>query len=364
MQRYSLSAWLCGAAALILTGGPAAAQAAPKVVASIKPVHSLVAGVMAGVGEPTLLVKGAGSPHSYNLKPSEARALAQADLVFWVGEGLETFLTKPLDSLAGGSTVITLATVDGIELLATREGGAWEGHGEHDDHADHGEHAEHGDHADHGEHDDHADHDDHGEHDDHADHGDHADHDDHAEHGEHHDHAHGEHDMHIWLDPHNTQAMVRAIVSALSAVDSENATRYEANGARLATDLTALDSEIAAALASVKAQPYIVFHDAYAYFETHYGTNAVGAITVSPERTPGAKRLAELRDKIADLGAVCVFSEPQFEPALVTTIIDGTTAKTGELDPLGAALTPGPQAYFDLIRNIATSMVGCLSPDS
>ena len=345
-------------AVFLLAVAPPGAQAAPKVVVSIKPLHSLVAAVMVGVGEPTLLLSGAGSPHSYSLKPSEARALAQSDLVFWIGDELEQFLVKTLGTLSGSARVVALTEAEGIAFLDVREGGVW---GEHD----HGSHEEAGEHED--DHEEHG-HEGHG-HEEHGheehDHEERADHEeqDHAEHG-HEGHDHGERDIHIWLDPDNAAAMVRAIMANLSHADPANAERYTANGTALLGLLDGLDSEIKALLSSVKDHPYIVFHDAYQYFEVRYGTNGVGAISVSPERAPGAKRLAALRDEIVDRGAVCVFSEPQFEPALVATIAEGTAAKTGELDPLGADLSPGPGAYFALMRNLAKGFHDCLTPSS
>ena len=375
MKRYGLSMSVLALAlplgGFLATAVPAAA--APKVVASIKPVHSLVAGVMQGIGEPTLLIKSGGSPHSYSLRPSEAKALQEADVVFWVGEGIETFLEKPLASLAGGGTVVTLSDAEGIALLAFRDGGAWEAHdhGDHDAHAE-GEH-DHGGHDheahdheghDHDEHahDEHA-HDEHA-HDEHA-HDEHAhdDHDSHEHEGHAHEgHQHGAHDMHVWLDPHNAEAIVRATVAALQQADAANGARYAENGAAVIARLEAMEADLAAKLAPVKEAPYLVFHDAYQYFEAHYGMRAVGSVTVSPERAPGAKRIAELRHKIEDAGAVCVFSEPQFEPALVDTVVEGTAARTGVLDPLGAALSAGPDAYFSLMENLADSLVACLKP--
>ncbi len=383
-------------AACCLSWSTAAAE--PRVVATIKPVHSLVAGVMEGVGTPSLLIQGGASPHSYSLRPSEARALSQADLVFWIGEDLETFLEKPLEALAKPATVVTLSTAPGVKLLDSREAGTWEAHGEHGDHdeAAHDEHghdehghdehakAEHGDddhdHDAHG-HDEHAkaehdDHDDHGhgehakaEHDDHDDHGhgehakaEHDDHD-HEAHG-HDEHAHGEHNLHIWLGPENAQAIVRAAAAALSAADPEHAARYESNAKALLTRIERESGKIAKTLAPVSSVPYVVFHDAYPYFEQHFGMNAVGSITVSPERKPGAKRLGEIRKKIVDLGAVCVFSEPQFQPALVDTVIEGTAARAGSLDPLGADIAPGPEAYFKIMTGLAEDLRDCLAPAS
>ena len=382
----------CVAAAALMIGWSGWAAEAPKVVTSIAPVHSLVAGVMEGVGEPGLLVRGGGSPHSYSLRPSDARALEQADVVFWIGEDLETFLSRPLNALAGDAEVVELAKVPGIRLLDSREGGAWEGHDHsahaeakhgHDDHA-HDDHAKadaHDDHAhdDHA-HDDHA-HDDHA-HDDHA-HDDHA-HDDHAKadahddhdhdkhaHAEHeHDdhahegHAHGHKDLHIWLDPQNAKRIVEAAVAELSEQDPAHAARYKSNGEAVLARLDALDKELASTMESIRELPFIVFHDAYHYFEDRYDLNAAGSITVSPERKPSAKRLSEIREKVADAGAVCVFSEPQFEPALVETVVEGTPARTGVLDPLGAEIEPGPDAYETLLRNLASSLQDCLRPSS
>ncbi len=365
---------LCAAAALLpLIGVPLQAAAAPKVVASIPPVHSLVAGVMEGVGEPTLLVPGGGSPHAYNLRPSQARSLSDADVIFWVAPTLEGFLVKPLKALPRGARVVELSELPGLTLLPARVGGAWDDHG-HDHHGEHDDHDEHGHqeaaHDDHGHdehaHDDHA-HDDHGhekhahdDHDDHADdkhaHDDHG-HDDHAEHG-----AHG--DPHIWLDPRNGKLIVQAAVDALSERDPANAARYRENGAEMAARLDALDAELAAALEPVRGLPYVVFHDAYQYFEVRYGMSAVGSITLSPERAPGAKRLQEIREKILSTRAACVFSEPQFEPSLVETVVSGTGAKTAELDPLGARLQAGPAAYDRLLRNLSKALITCLKPVS
>ncbi len=372
------------AALLPLVGVPLQAAAAPKVVTSIPPVHSLVAGVMEGVGEPTLLVPGGGSPHAYNLRPSQARSLSEADVIFWVAPALEGFMVKPLKALPRDARVVELSELPGLALLPARVGGAWDDHGHdhhdehgdhgHDDHGDkdHGEHAhdDHGDkdhgHDDHGHekhagHDDHADHDDHG-HDDHG-HGKHAGHDDHADHDDHAEHsAHG--DPHIWLDPRNGKLIVRAAVEALTERDPANAARYRENGAAVAARLDALDAELAATLEPVRGLPYVVFHDAYQYFEVRYGMSAVGSITLSPERAPGAKRLQEIREKIVSTRAACVFSEPQFEPSLVETVVSGTGAKTAELDPLGARLQPGPAAYDRLLRNLSKSLITCLKPVS
>ena len=318
------------------------------VVASIKPVHSLVAATMQGVNDPVLLVKGTGSEHSYSLRPSEARSLQDADLVFWVGETMETFLIKPLQALAGDAKIVELGKVPGLTLLPTREGGLWETH-EHGDerpdaHADReGEHAhEHGDQGqrapEHRE-------------------GQHVD----AHHDAVEGHADRETDMHIWLDPANAKILVAAIATVLSDADPRNASTYQANAARLLKGLDELDRSLRHRLANVADRPYVVFHDAYHYFEHRYGLKALGSITINPTVRPSVQRLKEIHERLEHLDAACVFAEPQFEPALVDTVIEGTRAKKGVLDPLGAALPEGPDQYFLLMDGLANSLIDCLS---
>lgn len=342
------------ATTLVSTAAAPSRAEAPRVVASILPVHSLVAGVMDGVGTPALLVRGGGSPHTYTLRPSEAKALQDADVVFWIGEEIEAFLEKPLEALPRNARIVALHEAPGITLLPTREGGAWDAHHDHHD-DDHG-----------GPEDDHHGHkdDDHGHKDDHHGHDDdHHGHEDAGEDDHGHGHGHGMHDMHVWLDPSNARAMVGAIVAALAESDPANAARYRGNGEALVDRLTDLDAELARALVPVKGRPYVVFHDAYRYFEHRYGLTPAGSITVDPDRKPSAARLAEIRAKIAATGAACVFAEPQFEPAVVATVVEGTDARTGVLDPLGAGLAPGADAYFAVMNGLAESLRACLRPE-
>ena len=315
MQMRTLS--LATMATLLMTG---TTMAAPAVVASTKPVHSLVSAVMGDTGSPTLLVKGAASPHTYSLRPSDAAALEGADVVFWTGHGMELFLGEALETLSTDATVVELAETPGIELLPVREGGAFEAHSHGDEDHDH----------------------------------------DHAHEEEGHDHAEGEGDMHFWLDPENAKLMVSAIAEALSAADPDNAAIYAANAEAEQARLDALTEELAATLAPVTGKPFLVFHDAYQYFETRFDLDVAGTVTVSPEAMPGAARIDELRAKVAELGATCVFAEPNFEPAIVGTIVEGTAAKAGVLDPEGASLTEGPDLYHQLLRGIATGLVDCL----
>lgn len=328
--------------ALLAAGTLAARAEAPDVVVSIKPIHSLVAAIMQGVGEPKLIVEGAASPHTYSLKPSNAAALQDADLVFWVGHGLEAFLEKPLESLGGKATIVELDDAPGMEKLQFREGGPFEAHmhegEEGHDHAHEEEGHDHAKAADAGH--------------------------DHEEEAGHQHEEHGEFDMHLWLSPDNARAIATEAARALSEKDPANAETYNKNLAALNDKLAALDTEITETVAPVKEKPFIVFHDAYQYFEHHYGVHAAGSITVSPEILPGAERLTQIRDKVKTLGATCVFAEPQFEPKLVNVVIEGTSAKSGVLDPEAATLEPGPELYFTLMRSIATSLRECLGQPS
>lgn len=283
------------------------------VVASIKPIHSLVAAVMGDTGKPDLLVKGAGSPHTYSLRPSEARMLEGAKVVFWVGDELETFLTKPLESLAANATVVTLSETQGLTLLDVREGGSFEHHDhDHDAHEDH-------------------------------------------------DHDHGSKDMHLWLDPENARVIVKEVAKTLSEADPTNASTYEQNAEAVDQRLATLIEETNARLASVKEKRFIVFHDAYHYFEDRFELQPAGSISVNPEAPPSAQRVKEIQEKIASANAACVFAEPQFEPRIVTVVTEGTNTKAGQLDPLGANLEDGPDLYFNLIESLATSFVDCMA---
>jgi zinc transport system substrate-binding protein len=305
---------------ILLTGATAIADADIRVVASIKPVDSLVSAIMAGVGEPHLIMRGASSPHTYKLRPSDADRLQNADVVFLVGEGIETALMRSVSTLAGKARLIEFAEVDGIVRRPFREGGAFELH-EH-------------------EHDDEPDHDGHG-----------------------HEHDQDEHenfDMHIWLDPVNAGVMTQVIAATLSEVDPANAAIYAGNAETVLQRLDALTEETTADTASIRGKPYIVFHDAYQYFEKRFGLTAVGSGVVSSERSLGVRRVMELREKILELGAACVFAEPRFDPGLVNIIIEDTPAKAGVVDPLGTNVDRGPELYFSVIRNMAASFRSCL----
>ena len=303
------------------------AKADIKVVASIKPIHSLASYLMDGVGKPDLIVDGYASPHGFAMKPSHAKMLQNADLIFWVGEDLESFLEKPLKSIAKKAEKIELMEIKGLNKLEFRERNIFEGHDEHghDEHKKEDEHKEHGHKED--------------------------------KHDDHHEHAHGEHDPHIWLDPMNAKVILSEMAEHLIENDQENASKYKANLKKAHKDLDKLTKKVKSELN--KDFKSIVFHDAYQYFEKRFNVNVLGAFTVNTDVLPGAEQLSEIREVIEHEKVSCVFSEPQFNPDIIKAVAKDTNIKTGVIDPLGATLNPGKNLYFDLISNMSKSFKGC-----
>ena len=293
----------------------ATAKAEIKVVTSIKPIHSLASYIMDGVGSPDVIVDGYSSPHSFQLKPSHAKMLENADIIFWIGEGLENFLEKPLDTISKKAKKIEFLEVKGIKKLKFRDKNIFDEH-DHDEH----KHEE-------------------------------------DEHEGHDDHGHGEYDPHIWLDPENAKLMVKVITKELSELDSKNASVYEMNSKKALSDLDKLIKKVKKD--TNKDLRFVAFHDAYHYYEDRFGINLLGALTVNPDVLPGAEQLAEIREVIEHEKVNCIFSEPQFNPDIIKSIAKDTGIKTGVLDPLGANLDKGKNLYFDLIKNISTSFKGC-----
>ena len=297
IRRLSLFALIATVAAM----GPLTAAAAPRVLATILPVHSLAAMVMRGAGAPELLLKGGAEPHGYALRPSDARLIRRAEVIFWIGPELEIFLTGALASLGRKAHVVSLSAAKGVVRLQRRGNRAG---------------------------------------------------------------RRGRSlrvDPHIWLDPTNAAAMIGAMARTLSAFDPANAPIYAANRKRARMHLAALDRELRSSLAPVRGVPYVVFHDAYGYFERRYGLQHIAAITTGPDRSPGARRLRAIRRAMIAGRARCIFSEPRYRPDLAEAIRRGTGARHGVLDPLGAGIEPGPNAYATLLRNLARALTGCLS---
>jgi zinc transport system substrate-binding protein len=302
---------------------PSLAQAAPQVVVSLKPLHSLVSNLMQGVGEAKLLIDDGGSPHGYSLRPSQAKMLSKADLIIWVGPELESFMNKPLSTLANKTPQLVLSSVLAEKMLSVQQGGVWESHNHEteDDLADHTateqlEHNQYGDQS--------------------------------------------PLDQHIWLSPYMAGLIAAECAAALERIDPANAAVYKENLILLQKRLKELDEQLKVRLAPVKDVPYIVFHTAYQYFEQAYQLSAVGSVTIDADRQPGAKRISEIRARIEKLNARCVFNEPQFESRVVSTLTEGLDVRSGVLDPLGAELDAGPECYFTLLQNLADNLIAGL----
>ena len=336
-----MSRLLTTVSAITVIAGTYVSADVPKVIADIAPIHSLVSRVMDGVGEPKLIVPNETSPHDYRLRPADAQAIEDANLVFWMGEGLTPWMERALEALNSDTDIVEFLALEESTRLSFREGALFEAHGDHDDHDDHDEHDDHDDHD--------KDHDDHDDHD-----KDHDDHDDHA------GHDHGEFDPHAWLSTSNAKTWVNVIAAKLSSIDPNNAGTYFANASEARNEMDALDDEINAMLAPVRGGKFIVFHDAYQYFESVYDFPASGAISLGDASDPSAARIAEIADRIKRENIDCVLSEPQFNAGLVKTVMGGTDANTQVIDPLGFGIEPGSSLYPKLIRAMAQSLVDCL----
>ena len=298
--------------ALALTVGVASADV-PKVVVDIAPVHSLVSKVMNGLGKPNLIIPSEASPHEYQLKPSDAKAIQESKVIFWIGEDLTPWLEKSLETLPKDASITTLLEVDGIELLDFRESALFEAH-------------------------EHSDHDDHDDHD---------------------DHAHGEHDPHAWLSPGIAKVWLNVIASKLSEKDPSNASTYFSNASSASKDLDALSDEINDILDPIRDEKFVVFHDAYQYFEKHFNISASGAISLGDASDPSPARVKEIKDRVENEDIHCVLAEPQYKVGLVKAVIEGTHANMAVIDPLGVGLEAGPTLYDKLIRNLATNLSKC-----
>lgn len=369
-RRLMLSTALAGMA---MAHGAAAYAEVPAVVTDVPVVHSLVAQVMGDLGAPVLLLDRGADPHSFQLRPSQARALSEAELVFWVGAEMAPWMARAIDGLADGATAVALLDAEGVNLRGYAHGHSHD-HDDHGhDHGDHGHDHDHDDHDDHGhdhdghdhdhDHDDHGhdtdhahDHDDHGH--DHDDHG-HA-HDDHAH--DHDDHAHDGVDPHAWLDPDNARAWVAAIATDLASLDPENAATYAANAEAAIDGIAALEAELEQRLAPVAGVPVVVFHDAYGYLAHRFGLTVAGTIALGDAAAPGAARLAELRSQLTAGDIVCIFPEVNHSSRYVDMLVEGTDTRVGPLlDPAGVALEPGPALYGELMRALARDLADCVT---
>ena len=279
-----------------------------EIVVSIKPLHSLVSAVTEGSNSVSLVIDGSMTPHNFALKPSHAKLLNNAKVLFYIDDEFESGLKKTVKGLPKSVKVIRVSKMKKLRLLSTRADDNWEEDG-HD----------------------------------------------------HHDHGHSSNDLHFWLDPNNAIEIVKSITQELSAIYPENINIYKKNAKNIIKEIKTTDLLIKSMLEPIRNKPYIVFHDAYQYFEKAYSLKSVGSILVDPELPASAKRIIKIRSKIKSLNAHCVFKEPQFRAKIVKTVIDGTTTKIGILDPLGADIKSGPDMYTSLLKNIAENLNACLN---
>jgi zinc transport system substrate-binding protein len=325
-MRYTISFAL----ASLLAG--AAMADVPRVVTDIPPVHSLVAQVMGDLGQPELLLDRGADEHSFQLRPSQAAALYDAGLVFWIGPELTPWLERALETVPAGVGRVALLDAAGTVTRTYAAEKTEDGHGHADEHGHEDEPAE-------GQADDHAD-----------------------DHGDDHGHDHSGIDPHAWLSPANATVWVGVIAAELSRVDPENAGTYQANAAAAVASISQADTTARVALQPVTGRPVVMFHDAYGYFADHYGLTIAGTIAEGDAADPGAAHLAQLRDMIARGEVICVFPEVQHDPALLEQITEGSTARIGgTLDPVGASSDPGPQMYTDWLTGMAATIAACLA---
>jgi len=307
--------------------------AAPSVAVDIAPLHSLVSQVMGDVAEPNLLIPAGASPHHYTLRPSEATALEDANVVFWIGERLSPWLGKSIENLAGSAESVEVLSIEGTTSYLSREGATFEGH-------DHEGEEEHGDEHDEGkeEHDD--------EHDEAKD--------------EHEDEHHDSIDPHAWLDPENAKLWVSHISAVLSKQDPENASTYAKNAVAATVSLEELIETTSSQIQELGDLKFIVFHDAYQHFEKRFGISAAGSIKLGDAEDPSPARIKEVQELVNSLNVTCVYTEPQFNPGIVETVFEGTSVTTsGVMDPLGASLDRGSELYPQLIRGMVNSLSQC-----
>ena len=292
----------------LLTASPALAEV-PSVVTDIPPVHALVAQVMGDLGQPELLLAKGADEHDFQLRPSQAGAVAEAGLVVWIGPELTPWLESALETRAEGAAALVLLDAEGT--VRREYGGAHAGEDGHD-------------------------------------------------HAEENGHDHGAEDPHAWLDPDNAQVWLGLIAAELARLDPEHAATYQANATSAVAAVAVLDAEIAGLLRPVKGKPLVTYHDAFGYFGDHYGLDFAGSIALGDAASPGAARLAELRGMIEAGGVVCLFPEVQHDPALVEQLAEGTGARIGGgLDPVGSSLEPGPGAYAALMTGLAQVIADC-----
>ncbi|SFN26222.1 zinc transport system substrate-binding protein [Candidatus Pantoea varia] len=285
------------------------------VVASLKPVGFIAAAIADGVTPVDVLLPDGASEHDYSLRPSDAKRLKNADLVVWVGPEMEAFMAKSAAELPAQKN-LAMVNIDGVKPLLISGGE------DEDEHA-----AEKSEDQD----------------------------------AEAHHHHHGEFNMHLWLSPEIARKTAVAIHGKLLELMPQDKAKLDANLQQFEVALADTDKRVSAQLAPVRNKGYFVFHDAYTYFEKHYGLSPTGHFTVNPEIQPGAQRLHQIRTQLVEQKAVCVFAEPQFRPAVIDAVSRGTQVRKGTLDPLGTDISLAKDSYVKFLSQLSSQYESCLN---
>jgi zinc transport system substrate-binding protein len=288
----------------------AATSAQADVVASVRPLGFIASAIADGVTSTEVLLPDGASPHDFALRPSDLKKIRSADLVVWVGPEMEAYMTKSAAQL-GPDRQVEISALPTVKPLLQK--GNEQEEGQDHDHADHG-----------------------------------------------HDHHHGEYNMHVWMSPEIAKQTAIAIHAKLLELMPQNKDKLDANLRQFEDSLTQVDKNLGKMLQPVQGKGYFVFHDAYGYFEKHFGLSPLGHFTVNPEIQPGAQRLHLIRTQLVEQKAVCVFAEPQFRPAVINAVAQGTTVRMGTLDPLGSGIALGKDSYVNFLSHLTNQYVSCL----
>lgn len=306
----------------------------PKVVASIGPIHSIASAIMNGVGEPHLIIRPGDSAHHFHLRPSDVRALSEADHIFWIGPELEVFLTKPISALSNNHASRPLDDLHGLKKLKPRQLKEWKIEEYHEE-----ENSEHSKkHSDHSE-----------KHEDHS--------EKHSEHSEHSEHV----DMHLWMDPDNALIMAEFIATTLINSDKDNQEIYRNNLGIFTNEINSISDNINKSLKEKSSQEFLLNHDAFQYFEARYGLKSIGSVTLYHDQKPGAAHIRDLKTRIDEQDVSCFLSTAKASDALLETLFDTKPIKSVASDPLGGQFPAGRDQYLQMIRSTAEQLADCLA---
>ncbi|MEQ9859946.1 zinc ABC transporter substrate-binding protein ZnuA [Pectobacterium cacticida] len=318
-------------AGVLLASVMSISTASAAIITSIRPLGFIASAIADGVTPTEVLLPDGASAHDYALRPTDVQRLQSADLVIWVGPNMENFLEKPLMAISS-TKQITLSALPAIKAELQKEASDEHGHNHDREDDDHGSAMQ--------------------------------GHDEHEHQDDEYEHHHGEYNMHIWLSPEMAKQAAIAIHAKLLELMPQNKDKLDANLLYFTDKIAQADEKIVKMLAPVRGKGYFVFHDAYGYFEKHYGLSSLGYFTINPEIQPGAQRLHQIRTQLVEHKAVCVFAEPQFRPAVINAVAKGTDVRSGVLDPLGSNIALGRDSYANFLLQLSNQYASCLEDKS